>query len=84
MMHIGMKTHVTRTSLEGLVLVNIDYFKDERGFFIESWSRKSFTEAGIPDDFVQEAITMRSGGLMNDLIGVRRARRGARAGGGRR
>ena len=46
MMHIGMKTHVTRTSLEGLVLVNIDYFKDERGFFIESWNKKSFAEAG--------------------------------------
>ena len=46
-----MKTQVTRTPLEGLVIVNIDYYKDERGFFIESWNRKNFREAGIPDDF---------------------------------
>ena len=28
-----MKTRVTKTPLEGLVVINIDYFRDERGFF---------------------------------------------------
>ena len=67
MMHIGMKTHVTRTSLEGLVLVNIDYFKDERGFFIESWNKKSFAEAGISDDFVQDSHSGSGYGVLRGM-----------------
>ena len=67
MMYIGMKTHVTRTSLEGLVLVNIDYFKDERGFFIESWNKKSFAEAGISDDFVQDSHSGSGYGVLRGM-----------------
>jgi dTDP-4-dehydrorhamnose 3,5-epimerase len=50
-----MKTRVTQTPLPGLVLVDIDYSKDDRGFFIESWNRKDFAEVGLTDDFVQDS-----------------------------
>src|SRR5215510_8974780 len=50
-----MKTHVTTTPIEGLLVINIDFFKDERGFFIEAWHKKDFAEAGIPDEFVQDS-----------------------------
>ena len=50
-----MKTRVTETPLEGLVVINIDYFRDERGFFIESWHKKDFAEAGLPCEFVQDS-----------------------------
>jgi dTDP-4-dehydrorhamnose 3,5-epimerase len=50
-----MKTHVTTTSLEGLRIIKVDYFKDERGFFIESWHKKDFVEAGIASEFVQDS-----------------------------
>jgi len=49
-----MKTTVTKTPLEGIVLVNINYFQDERGFFIESWHKRDFAEAGLDLEFVQE------------------------------
>jgi dTDP-4-dehydrorhamnose 3,5-epimerase len=49
-----MKTTVKPTPLEGLVLVDIDYFQDERGFFIESWNERDFAAAGLPLAFVQE------------------------------
>ena len=49
-----MKTHVTKTPLEGLVVVDIDYFNDERGFFIEVWHKRDFAAAGLELDFVQE------------------------------
>jgi dTDP-4-dehydrorhamnose 3,5-epimerase len=62
-----MKTQVTRTPLEGLLIVNIDYFKDERGFFIESWNKKSFKEAGIPDDFVQDSHSASGYGVLRGL-----------------
>src|SRR5437016_270371 len=50
-----MKTHVTTTSLEGLLIVNIEFPRDERGFFQESWNRKDFANAGLPFDFVQDS-----------------------------
>jgi dTDP-4-dehydrorhamnose 3,5-epimerase len=50
-----MKTRITRTPLEGLVVVDIDFFRDERGFFIETWHKRDFAEAGLPYDFVQDS-----------------------------
>jgi len=49
-----MKTHVTPTALPGVVLVTIDAFRDERGFFLESWHKRHFAEAGLDLEFVQE------------------------------
>ena len=49
-----MKTHATATPLAGLVRVDIDFFSDERGFFIESWHQRDFAEAGLELTFVQE------------------------------
>ena len=50
-----MKTRITKTPLAGLVVVNIDFFQDERGFFIESWHKKDFEAAGLPLDFIQDS-----------------------------
>jgi dTDP-4-dehydrorhamnose 3,5-epimerase len=49
-----MKTHLIPTGLDGLVVVEIDYFKDERGFFIEAWHKRDFAAAGLELEFVQE------------------------------
>lgn len=49
-----MKTRVIPTPLTGLVVVEIDYFKDERGFFIESWHKRTFAQAGLDLEFMQE------------------------------
>jgi dTDP-4-dehydrorhamnose 3,5-epimerase len=50
-----MKTHVTTTPLEGLLVINIDFFRDDRGFFIESWQRDDFAAAGMAFDFMQDS-----------------------------
>ena len=50
-----MKTHLTETPLPGLVIVNIDHFQDERGFFIETWHKRDFSAAGLPFEFVQDS-----------------------------
>jgi dTDP-4-dehydrorhamnose 3,5-epimerase len=62
-----MKTRVTPTPLGGLLLVNIDHFHDERGFFIESWNKRDFSDAGIPDDFVQDSHSRSSYGVLRGL-----------------
>ena len=45
---------LTKTKLEGVVIIEPDVFGDNRGFFMESWSKRSFEEAGLYYDFVQD------------------------------
>ena len=62
-----MKTRITNTPLEGLVVVNVDFFQDERGFFIESWHKKDFEAAGLPLDFVQDSHSRSSARVLRGL-----------------
>ena len=45
---------VSQTELEGVVIVEPAVFGDHRGFFMESWSKRAFEEAGLFYDFVQD------------------------------
>jgi dTDP-4-dehydrorhamnose 3,5-epimerase len=45
---------VTPGRLQGLLAVEPDVFRDERGFFLETFSRSRLAEAGIDLDFVQD------------------------------
>lgn len=45
---------ITKTKLEGVVIIESDVFGDNRGFFMESWNKKKMTEAGLDYDFVQD------------------------------
>ena len=45
---------VTQTKLPGVLLIEPRRFGDERGFFSESWSRKTFSAHCIDTDFVQD------------------------------
>lgn len=44
----------TETALKGVYIVEPQVFGDHRGFFMESWSRRTFEEAGLFYDFVQD------------------------------
>ena len=45
---------VTKTKLDGVVILEPQVFGDNRGFFMESWSRRKMEEAGLFYDFVQD------------------------------
>ena len=45
---------ITKTKLEGVVIIEPDVFGDNRGFFMESWNKKKMAEAGLNYDFVQD------------------------------
>src|SRR5881397_2682808 len=62
-----MKTVGTETPLAGLVIVNIDYFQDARGFFIESWNKRDFAAAGLDCDVVQESHSSSRYGVIRGL-----------------
>jgi len=49
-----MDMHVSPTKLEGVVVIDTDFFRDERGFFIESYHKQRFAEHGLGYDFVQD------------------------------
>ncbi len=44
----------TKTKFDGVFLIKPQVFGDSRGFFLESYSKKKFEEAGIAADFVQD------------------------------
>lgn len=46
--------HVQSTSITEVMKVIPDVLGDERGFFMETWQRRRFAEAGIDHDFVQD------------------------------
>jgi len=62
-----MKTHITPTLLEGLLIVNIAYSKDERGFFLESWNKRDFESAGITANFVQDSHSASTRGVLRGM-----------------
>lgn len=45
---------IIKTKLDGVVIIEPTVFGDKRGFFMESWSKRSFAEAGLNYDFVQD------------------------------
>lgn len=45
---------VTETKLKGVYLVEPKVFGDERGWFMESWSKQKFEGAGLNVEFVQD------------------------------
>lgn len=45
---------ITKTKLDGVVIIEPDIFGDNRGFFMESWNKKKMEEVGLYYDFVQD------------------------------
>src|SRR6476660_5708288 len=45
---------ITPLSLTEVLLIQPERFGDSRGFFSETYSRRSLAEAGITDEFVQD------------------------------
>ncbi|MBR2140367.1 MAG: dTDP-4-dehydrorhamnose 3,5-epimerase [Phascolarctobacterium sp.] len=46
--------NVTKTKLEGVVVLEPKVFADGRGFFMESWNKQVLDELGLNYNFVQE------------------------------
>jgi dTDP-4-dehydrorhamnose 3,5-epimerase len=62
-----MKVHLTQTDLPDLIIVDVDHFSDERGFFMESWNKREFADAGLDADFVQDNHSRSSRGVLRGL-----------------
>ena len=58
---------ISKTHLEGLLVIKPRVFGDDRGCFFESWSKQSFTEVGLDLDFVQDNQSISSKGVLRGL-----------------
>jgi dTDP-4-dehydrorhamnose 3,5-epimerase len=56
-----------RTRLPGVILIRPLVFRDERGFFMESWQERKFAAAGIEARFVQDNHSRSSRGTLRGL-----------------
>ena len=49
-----MDIHVVETDLPSVLVIETDFVRDARGFFIEAYHRKRYAEHGIQGEFVQD------------------------------
>ena len=45
---------VEKTPIDGLLVIKPQLFRDNRGYFLETWQKKRYMEAGINEEFVQD------------------------------
>ena len=55
------------TGIEGLVIIEPTVFGDDRGFFMESYSKKDFEEIGLNMEFVQDNHSKSKKGVLRGL-----------------
>jgi dTDP-4-dehydrorhamnose 3,5-epimerase len=55
------------TGIEGLVIIEPTVFGDDRGFFMESYSKKDFQEIGLNMEFVQDNHSKSKKGVLRGL-----------------
>jgi len=58
---------VQKTEIDGLLIVEPDVFRDDRGFFFESFSKQRYYELGINYDFVQDNFSKSKRGTVRGL-----------------
>lgn len=61
------KFNFIKTYIDGLYVIEPVFFKDNRGYFMETFSAKEFNEAGLNIDFVQDNQSMSKKGVLRGL-----------------
>jgi dTDP-4-dehydrorhamnose 3,5-epimerase len=58
---------ITKTPIEGLLIIEPKVWRDNRGYFYESYNAKLFAEAGINVNFVQDNQSFSQKGALRGL-----------------
>lgn len=58
---------VTKTSLDGILILEPRLFADSRGFFFESFNVEKYREAGIASDFLQDNVSRSTKNVVRGL-----------------
>ena len=58
---------VVKTPIEGVLLIKPKIFGDNRGYFVETWQKKRYEEAGLDLPFVQDNHSKSTKGILRGL-----------------
>lgn len=53
--------------IEGLKIIQLDCFRDDRGFFVERYNESKFANIGLPKTFVQDNHSLSQPGVLRGL-----------------
>ena len=56
-----------KTSIEGVIIVDVKSYGDSRGYFMETYKRECFEEGGITCEFVQDNQSSSTKGVLRGL-----------------
>lgn len=59
--------NVLRCEIPGLLVIEPKVFGDARGFFLETWNRRRYQEAGLDADFVQDNLSFSARNTLRGL-----------------
>lgn len=59
--------NITKTNIEGVLIIEPRIFGDERGFFVETYNLEKYKEAGIILPFVQDNLSSSAKGVLRGL-----------------
>lgn len=58
---------IIETTLPGVIVIEPKVFKDDRGYFMETYQQQRYREAGIEDAFVQDNMSRSTKGVLRGL-----------------
>lgn len=58
---------IIETDIDGVLVIEPDFFPDARGFFFESYNKKKYEDAGLNFNFVQDNISKSQKGTIRGL-----------------
>ena len=58
---------VTKTRVDGVLLIKPKVFGDERGYFVDTYQKERYSEIGITHTFVQDNHSMSRRGILRGL-----------------
>lgn len=59
--------NIIKTPIEGLLVIEPQLFRDARGYFVETYNRQRYFDAGITVEFVQDNQSCSSYGVVRGL-----------------
>lgn len=59
--------NVIATAIPGVILLEPKVFGDDRGYFLETWSRQRYEAVGLPGAFVQDNVSFSRKGVLRGL-----------------
>lgn len=62
-----MAIKVAQTEISGLLVIDVDRFGDDRGYFMETYNRELYAASGITETFVQDNHSRSRRGVLRGL-----------------